>query len=305
MPAEDFLRVLDESVSLHVDPHSVLIVVSGGEVLLRADLEDIGRELTKRGYRWGMVTNGMLLTAERLASLRAAGLRTLALSLDGFEPQHNDIRQHPKSFERAVRALRALVDAKSFTYDIITCVTPALMPHLREFRQFLIDEGVRAWRLATITPMGRAANQPDILLKPTQLRELLDFIVETKEQGQIICNSTCDGFYGSYEGKVREYFYQCSAGITTGGVLIDGSISACTSIRGKHIQGNIYKDDFMDVWFNRYEKYRDRSWAKKGKCATCKMWSYCEGNGMHLYNDKDELLICDYQNLLQAEKNNI
>lgn len=61
----------------------------------------------------------------------------------------------------------------------------------------------------------------------------------------------------------------------------DGSISACTSIRGKHIQGNIYQDDFMSVWESRFEKYRDRAWAKKGACKSCKMWSFCQGNGMH------------------------
>jgi radical SAM protein with 4Fe4S-binding SPASM domain len=51
------------------------------------------------------------------------------------------------------------------------------------------------------------------------------------------------------------------------------------------------------VWQNRFEKFRNRAWAKKGKCADCKMWQYCEGNGMHLYDDDENLLLCHYQRL--------
>ena len=57
-------------------------------------------------------------------------------------------------------------------------------------------------------------------------------------------------------------------------------------------QGNIYKDSFWDVWENRFEPYRNRQWAKKGQCAKCKAWRYCEGNGLHLYDDNGDLLSC-------------
>ena len=62
MPLEDFLKVLDEEITPHVDPSEVLIIFSGGEVLVRDDLERAGAEVTRRGYAWGMVTNGMALT---------------------------------------------------------------------------------------------------------------------------------------------------------------------------------------------------------------------------------------------------
>ena len=50
MPIEDFLKVLDEEVTPHVDPAQVLIIFSGGEVLVRPDLERAGAEVTRRGY---------------------------------------------------------------------------------------------------------------------------------------------------------------------------------------------------------------------------------------------------------------
>ena len=148
-----------------------------------------------------------------------------------------------------------------------------------------------------VDAIGRAAEQPELLLNGAQTRQLLDFVAQMRKESHMNTHFMCTGFTGKYEGEVRDYFYQCEAGITTAGILIDGSISACNSIRHNHIQGNIYKDDFIDVWQNRFAKYRDRRWTKKGKCADCEMYSFCLGNGMHLYDENDNLLLCDYYNM--------
>ncbi|MBQ9395243.1 MAG: TIGR04133 family radical SAM/SPASM protein [Proteobacteria bacterium] len=297
MPREDFLRVLD-SISPIIDPDNFVVALAGGEVLLRKDLCEIGAEIQKRGYPWTFVTNGMLLNDDNLAELCEVGLHSVGLSLDGPEEIHNDIRQNPNSYKNAVNALRCLVNCTSLhLFDVITCVTPKLLPLLPAFRDFLISKGCENWRLASISPMGRAVSQPDLLLNGRQTRQLLDFIAETRKEGDINVSYTCDGFTGRYEGEIRDQFYHCEAGITIGSILIDGSISACNSIRYNHIQGNIYKDDFIDVWQNRFKKYRDRSWTKKGICADCEMYSFCLGNGMHLYDDDDNLLHCDYYDM--------
>ena len=113
MPAEDFLRVID-SITPHVDPHKVFVIFTGGEALLRDDLEEVGRELYRREYPWGLVTNGFLLDERRLESLMASGMHSITVSLDGFEEQHNWIRRHPQSFARATEAIRLLAaDRKS------------------------------------------------------------------------------------------------------------------------------------------------------------------------------------------------
>ena len=84
----------------------------------------------------------------------------------------------------------------------------------------------------------------------------------------------------------------CEAGVTVGSVLADGSISACPSIRADYVQGNIYEDDFMEVWNRRFQPYRDRSWMKKDACADCRYWKYCRGNGMHLRDEDGRLVQC-------------
>lgn len=297
MPAEDFLRVIDEEVTPHVNPHEVMVILSGGEPLMRDDIEDVGRALYRREYPWGMVTNGMLFTEERFRKLYAAGLRSVAVSLDGNEEDHNWMRGHVSSFKNAMRAIRLLASQERVVWDVVTCVNNRNVQYLTQLKDMLYEAGVRQWRLFTIFPAGRASQHPDLQLPGEKLREVLDFIIACRKEGKIHASFACEGFLGAYEGKVRDHLYQCAAGISVASVLIDGSISACTSIRGKYYQGNIYKDRFWDVWEHGFQDYRNRDWMRKGDCADCKMFRYCEGGGMHLRDEEGNLMLCHLKKL--------
>lgn len=297
MPLEDFLRVLDEEITPNVDPRNVLVIFSGGEVLVRSDLERAGAEVARRGYPWGMVTNGMVLTPDRFRALRNAGLRSVSVSFDGFADVHNYIRRNPQSFGKALDAIRLIVHEEGLAYDVITCVSGAMVSRLEEFRELLISEGVKHWRLFSIFPVGRAKNDATLRMDDVQFREMLDFIRRSRKRGGIEVSYACEGFLGRYETEVRDHFYQCAAGVSVASVRVDGAISGCTSIRGNYHQGNIYRDKFWDVWQNRFEQFRDREWARKGECADCEMFRYCLGGGMHLRGDDGGLLYCHYHRL--------
>ena len=333
MPAEDFLRVIDQSVTPHVDPHKVLIIISGGEPLMRKDLAEVGAALKQRGYPWGMVTNGLALTEKRFKELMAAGLRSVAISFDGLELDHNWLRQHPLAFEGATRAIKLAAQygvqrgstvvqhgsklsnterealnnieqapapaeqPNGLVWDVVTCVNQRTIHQLDEMQQYLWSIGVRNWRLITIDPMGRAAENPELILTPEQHRQLLDYIREKRKQGLHISYS-CEGFMPDYEMEIRDHLFHCAAGISIASILIDGSISACTSVRGKYYQGNIYKDDFWEVWENGFEPYRNRKWMKKLEpCNNCKLFRYCEGGGMHLRQEDGALMLCHHNKL--------
>lgn len=296
MPIEDFLKVID-GITPHVDPHQVMITFTGGEALVRNDIEQCGIELYRRGYPWGIVSNGLLLSRERLDSLLAAGLHSATISLDGFEEAHNWLRRHPKSFEHAVNAICMLAEEKEIVWDVVTCVNQHNFEDMMLFKNFLIEMGVKKWRIFTIFPVGRAAQEPKLQLSDEQFTWLLQFIRYCRKEGKIHVNFACEGFLGNYEGEVRDQIYQCNAGISTASVLIDGSISGCPSIRAKFHQGNIYADNFMDVWNDRFKEFRNRQWARQGACADCDMFRYCEGNGMHLHDDDGNLLTCHYKRI--------
>lgn len=291
MPADDFLRVID-SLLPHVDPHVVNIVITGGEPLVRDDIEYVGRELYRREFPWGIVTNGLLLTPERLESLRRAGLHNITISLDGLADTHGWMRNHPASFSRAVAAIREVAAADDLNFDVVTCVNRRSLPQLPELKELLIDLGVKSWRLFTIFPAGRAAHYPEFELTSEEFDSLMQFIVSTRKEGRIHASFCCEGFLAGYEGEVRDHFFDCQAGVTVGSVLLDGGIGACPSIRSDYRQGNIYTDDFWDVWQNRFSQYREREWMRRGACSDCSFWRYCEGNGMHLRDSQGNLLHC-------------
>ena len=297
MPAADFLRVID-TLTPHVDTHKTFIIFTGGEALLRPDLEEVGLELYRREYPWGLVTNGFLLDEKRLDSLMASGMHSITVSIDGFEEHHNWIRQHPQSFAKATQAIRLLAARKDILWDVVTCVNPRNYPHLAEFRDYLVSLGVPAWRLFSIFPMGRAAHDPELQLTDDQFRGILDFIVGTRRAASAIDVSyACEGFLGPYEQRVRDHFFFCRSGVEVASIRCDGAISGCTSVRSQMDQGNIYQDDFWDVWQNRFQVMRDHSWARKGQCKDCKVWRYCEGSGLHLYDDDGNLLVCHYNRI--------
>lgn len=299
MPAEDFFRVLDTQVTPHVDPHRVLVILSGGEVLVRRDLERIGLGLYRREYPWGMVSNGLALDERRFESLLRSGLHSLTISLDGFRDEHTYIRRNERSFDAALAAAERAAREPSIATDVVTCVTPQLLPRIGEFRDMLVDRGIRAWRLFTIFPVGRAAADPRLQLSDEEFTRLMEFIAETRREGRIAASYSCEGFLGGYEAEVRDSFYTCQAGVSIASIRVDGSISGCTSIRSNFHQGNIYTDDFWDVWTNRFDKFRNREWARRGICADCGMFRYCLGNGMHLHGDDEELLVCHHRRLVR------
>ncbi|MBR2135121.1 MAG: radical SAM protein [Bacteroidales bacterium] len=331
MPLEDFLKALDTIPNPHLSGQqkkkkagqNLIVVLTGGEPLLRPDIEQIGQEIKKRGYWWSMVSNGFFYTEEMHKKLIRAGLKALTFSLDGIEDTHNWMRGNPKSYEHTVKAIEIAAKEKYLDLDVVSCVNRRNINHLEEIYQKLSSLGVRKWRLFTIIPIGRAKEDPDMHLTNQEMVRLMDFIVQKRqtkhslpssnsqtsgnnasETGSNSQNSgkqalldvafSCEGYLGRYEEKVRPVRFFCHAGINIASVLIDGRICACPNIdRDVFSQGNIYQDNLYEVWENKFQVFRNRNWAKKGICARCPQFKNCLGGGMHNWHDGP--LSCHYR----------
>jgi radical SAM enzyme (rSAM/lipoprotein system) len=298
MPLDDFLSALD-TIKLKSDIFTV--VLTGGEPLLRKDIELCGREIRKHGARWSLVTNGYLFDRQKYISLLNAGLGALTISLDGLEETHNWLRNTKYSFLKVDTAISLAASSSRLNFDVVTCVNGRNIYELSSLYEYLIEKGVKAWRLFTIVPIGRAKNNPELLLTDFQLKELFDFISLKRKLNSIDIKFGCEGFVGPYELKVRDSFFFCRAGINIGSVLIDGSISACPNIDRTFSQGNIYMDNFYESWESRFQLFRERSWTKTGKCESCSDYSFCLGNGLHNWrNNKKNVLICHKEKIQKA-----
>lgn len=304
MPAQDFIQVIKGIKKTGLK--SLTVCITGGEPLLRDDIEYVGREIRKCGYNWGLVTNGLLMTEERFHFLLFSGMSSMSVSLDGLEAEHTFLRQNPKSFKTVENTISLCVEhkkkSKNFVFDVITCVHQNNLKTLPDLRDYLIQKGVENWRIFSIFPSGRAEGAKNELgLSPKEYLELMQFIEQmrsyfSEDNKKIHLNYSCEGYLGKFELKVRDYFFFCRGGINVASVMCNGDVSACLSVRGKDfIQGNIYENDFdfMKIWNSRYECMRNRKWAKIGRCAKCSSWRWCEGNGLHLHKDShSESLHC-------------
>ncbi len=290
MPAEDFLRAVD---TIKERPKNFTVVFTGGEPLLRPDLELCGIELRKRGFKWSIVSNGYLYDQQRHISLLNAGMGALTFSLDGLRESHNWLRNNQFSYDRVINAIELASSSSRLNFDIVTCVNQTNINELEQIRELLISKKVKSWRLFTIVPIGRAVDNPELSLTNNQFCQLMDFIVQSRKLKEIEVKFSCEGYVGKYESLVRDSYFFCRAGINIGSILIDGSISACPNIDRSFSQGNIYTHNFYNVWETEFKPFRNREWAKVGQCKSCKEFKYCLGNGFHNWHgDKTNVLVC-------------
>ena len=300
MPLEDFLRALDTIPTTH-RPKDFIVVLTGGEPLMRPDIEMVGNAIRERGFAWGMVSNGWFYDEAAHARLMGAGMGALTISLDGLETSHDWMRGLKGSYSRALRAIGLSAADPRLNADVVTCVNKKNLSELPRIYDVLAGLGVAQWRLFTVIPIGRAARDPEMHLSKEAFVALMEFIREKRERkGSMNVTFSCEGFLGRYEERVRDTRYFCRAGVNIASILIDGRICACPNIdRDLFSQGSIYKDNFYEVWEKDFLPYRKRNWARKGSCASCAQWKNCLGNGMHNWHGSScELLQCHYSKTL-------
>ena len=301
MPLEDFLRAFDTIPRSAIVPRFT-VVLTGGEPLLRPDIEEVGRAIRRRGAGWSMVSNGWFYDEQMHRRLMAAGMGALTISLDGLEVEHDWMRGREGCYQRTLNAIALAARERCLNFDVVTCVNQRNLPQLQQIHDLLASLGVKQWRIFTIIPIGRAKDDPELHLTNAQFVELMEFIKVKREKPVSAMNVTfsCEGYLGRYEWQVRQNPFFCHAGINIASVLIDGTICACPNIdRQAFGQGNIYRDSLWEVWNNRFEPFRNRSWARRGMCKDCRKFRDCRGNGMHNWHgDCQEVINCHYRKTL-------
>ncbi len=267
---------------------SVTFIITGGEPLVHPDLFEITRHINKHNMRWGMVTNGMALNQNRMKQLVNTGIYSITLSLDGTEKNHNKIRNNPNAFKQILQALDNTGKADIPVKDAVSCIFPGNLNELDQIAQLLIDKGITSWRLFRIFPSGRAANNNELMLSFEQTQQMLRWIKENKKfykKKGLDINLSCEGWLPfDTDKKVRDFPFFCRAGINIASILCDGTITGCSNNDPVFYEGNILKEDFINVWENKFLKFRDKSWVKNTDCANCEHLNKCQGNSIHLWH---------------------
>ena len=297
----DEIKSAFKQIANDYDARKILINVTGGEPLVRKDLCEVMEYATNElGFHWGMTTNGTLLNDENIEKLKKANMETVSISIDGLEKTHDEFRGMPGSYNIIKNNIKALREANFAKHIQVTTVfLKKNIDQLDELYEEMLDLNLDSWRLVSMDPIGRAKENDNLLLDGKEIRKLLDFIKSKKNDKKLELTYGCPGFLGlDYEKEVRKYYFFCRTGINVASILYNGDLFVCPNVPRipRLIQGNIRKDNFKDVWENKYKEFRDKDRTKCEECGKCEQWEFCQGGAFHTWNfDENKQNKCTYK----------
>ena len=267
--------------------HKPFIVLTGGEPTLRNDFVDLIDLIHQYGFDWGMTTNGTLIDVMLARRCREAGMYSVAISIDDLPEYHDIFRQVEGAYDRAVNGLQILIDEHACENIIVTTVlTHQSIARIDAIFDIVNTFDIDAWRVVGVEPIGRALSQSEMLFTKDDYHTLFEFI-RNKRMQNIPVEYSCPHYLGlEYERDLRDWFYKCIAGIEVGSIMSNGDIGACLDIErsDQTIQGNVYRDDFLQVWRKEFKIYREDLSKFTLKCYGCNQSKYCRGGSHHTYN---------------------
>jgi Y-X(10)_GDL-associated radical SAM protein len=266
------------------------VTLIGGEAYLRKDWLEIVRSIRQAGIGCSLQSGGRRLTDDRLQAAKEAGLQSVGISIDGLPDLHDDLRGVKGSFKAAIGVLRRAKDYGLQT-TANTQLTSLVIPQLHELFDVLVDLGVQNWQVQLTVAMGRAADNPEILLQPYRLLEVMPLLAELFRKGVarglLLQPGNNIGYFGPYEelwrgfGLPSIHWTGCSAAITSMGIEADGTVKGCPSLPTRaYAGGNVRDGRLRDMWRTSHVLNdvpgRGRA-ALWGFCRDCYYADICRG----------------------------
>ena len=289
LSTEEALDLVDQMADLG----TLEVTLIGGEAYLREDWTKIAKRVRERGMQCTMTTGGRGLHKERVAQLKDAGIQSVSVSIDGFESMHDQLRGVKGSFKAAMSALENLREAGVH----ISCNTQICRPNMQEVERLfplLCDQGIHSWQVQLTVAMGRAADEPHLLLEPYMVLETMPMLARLKKnvadpRKVRVWPGNNIGYFGPYEEILRGtmprgHMASCGAGRSTLGIEANGDIKGCPSLTSDEwAGGNIRDNKLVDIWERsaplRYT--RDRTVADlSGYCHDCYYADTCRAGCM-------------------------
>jgi AdoMet-dependent heme synthase len=309
-PLDEAFRIIDDIVSYA----SPVVVLSGGEPLVRKDVFEIAQYGTEKGLRMCLATNGTLVTDEICEKIKSSGIRIVSLSLDGAEaPVHDDFRSQKGAFEGTINAAK-LFKKHGIEFIINSSFTKRNQEEIPRVYRLAKELGATAWYMFMIVPTGRGEEIMKELISKEDYDKILDWHYDMeKDEDAMLVRPTCAPHYyrvvlqrSKAEG---ETFRKRTLKFSTGGskgclagqliclIDVDGNVQPCSYF--PKFAGNIRTQSFKDIWENS-ELFRDMRDFKsyKGKCGSCEYVNVCGGcraRAYSIYGDyMEEEPFCSY-----------
>ncbi len=276
-PAEA-LRVADELAALP----AAEVTLMGGELFLRPDWLPVAERLRRDGVQLVIFTNGTLLTAERIAQLRALQPRSVGVSLDGGSAVvHDAIRGVSGAFARTLVAIDRLQEA-DLRVAVVTTLTRRNLTALPALARLLIGRGIR-WQVQMAGTGGERLTPGDVL-NPHEFY----FAASTIAHMRRVYDWVTLPLIGAHDfgycstrlpwlGMPGQEWVGCSAGRSVLGICSDGRVKPCLSLPDAFVSGSLREHSLDELWTGNSLAAWRRPAERSGFCAACPHGTRCEG----------------------------
>jgi radical SAM protein with 4Fe4S-binding SPASM domain len=281
MTTEEWKQLLDQLAELNV----FYITFTGGEPLLREDLDELISYCRKRGIRPEMVTNGSHLTEERIESLSKAGLQAIQVDLDSVDAAtHDRFRGVPGLYNTVVKAIPILAES-SIDLQVSSVVTRLNVNQIADIMEFANELGALRYSFMHLIDTGAAQSHPEIRPSPEEYIAMLRDVYEREQPMKTFV------FYPSLpaiyyikavgEGGYRKVRKLKKVGACVAGTVIcvfspQGDVKPCDISLDVHL-GNVRTTPFKQIWdtspvFNHLRNLRK---DKQKPCTECNLKDDC------------------------------
>ena len=269
-----------------------IVILSGGEPLLRPDIYDLIGHARGEGLRPVLGTNGMLITPDVAAKLKTAGLACAGISLDSRDKeQHNRFRGAARAWEQAVGGMAACRKA-GLPFQIHTTVMNWNAGEITALTDFAVGAGAAAHHVFFLVPVGRGQDIADETLTTAAYETLLTHLLQKQAEVPIEIKPTCAPQFMriAKQKKIPVRFSKgCLAGTAYCVILPNGDVHACPYLPLP--AGNVRQDSFDAIWRNSSLFTEFRQTPLKGGCSRCGFDDVCGGcrARAYYYSDGDYL----------------
>ena len=277
----EVLALLDDVAALG---HGSMVVLTGGEPLLRKDLETLVRHGSALGLPMVVGSNAMLLSERRVRALKSAGLLGLGISLDSLDPEvHDRFRGRPGAWAKTMASLERC-RRHGLDFQLHFSVTAANAHELPAMVEFAHSCGARSLNVFFVVCVGRARSIVD--LEPHRYEEIVcDLVSAQARYPGLIVRPRCAPHYKriAHQLQPRAAVNRisgrdgdgCIAGVHYARVNHRGGVTACPYIEQE--VGNIRSTVFSTLWVEAADFARLRAPKLGGKCGACEYRELCGG----------------------------
>ena len=273
------LKVIDEIAELNPN---LILILTGGEPLLRKDIFDLSRHAAGKGMMVLLGTNACLIDDEMARKLKDNGFSGIGISLDSVHPEiHDSIRGAKGSWEKAVEGMKAC-RRNGLEIQIQSTVFKKNYDEIPELVAFANEMGARVFNLFFLVCTGRGQDITDITSEQYEDALKQIYKLHSQYEGKMLVSAKCAPHYRriAYEmnpesALVKYYSGGCPAGTNYCRITPEGNVTPCPYMDTSC--GSLLKKSFADIWNNSDILNELRTADLKGRCGECEFESMCKG----------------------------